>query len=218
MKSQCIALALIASSSITPCFAQASAPQRLRACAPPDLVAEGDTIKLFVFEKLTSRDEDWAKSREAKPASGSFALRSELSGEMTVGPDGFMFLPLLGNLKAAGVTPDAVSKSVGEKFREIFGHDASVNLTIFRRKPVFVVGYVKNPGRYDFMQGMTLMHAISVAGGVLRPSAPAVQAAGDAAKFFIAREDREGMVEQASAEALSPLCPGDLVRIMQPDQ
>ena len=215
MRLRQLGLLIFAYANIAPSLAYSSPAPSLAPCPSSELVGEGDTIKLFVFERIASRDEDWTKSREAQPAGSSFVLRSEVSGEMSVGADGFIFLPLLGNIKVAGASPASVSRDIGEKFKEIFGQEPRINLAIAHRKPVFVVGHVKNPGRYDYMQGMTLMHAVAVAGGVLR----SVQTSrgGEGQRYSIAREDREGMMEQAGADALSPLCPGDLVRIMQPD-
>jgi len=212
MKGDSVALCCMALVFAAPCFAQAPAGRRLSPCSAPGLITAGDTLKLFVFERTSSRDDDWTKSRDARPGATSFALRSDLSGDMGVGAEGFLFLPLLGAIKAAGFVPESVATTIGARFKEIFERDPMVNLTVLQRRPVFVVGYVKNPGRYDYMQGMTLMHGVAIAGGVVRPTMrPTLEAE---QKYLIARQNQEGVMEQAEAEALTPLCPGDLVRIV----
>ena len=198
--------------------AQGPTVPKLPACPASDLIGEGDAVKVYLFELTTTRDDEWAKSRQPQPATANFALRSELSGVLNVGADGFLFLPLLGSIKAAQLAPDALASAIGAKFKDTFGHDATVNLFISARRPIFIVGYVKNPGRYEFMQGMTLMHAVALAGGALRSTLPSDSLDEGRPKYAIARAHREGAPVQADAEALSPLCPGDLVRILRPDR
>ena len=187
-------------------------------CPVLGLVGSGDTIKLYLYEQASSRDDEWRSSRQVKPVMGSFALRSELSGDLHVSADGFLFLPLLGNIRAASLAPDALARAIVEKFRDTFGHEATVHLSISARKPIFIVGYVKNPGRYDFVQGMTLMHAIAVAGGAQRVSYPIDRVEKEQEKYAIARSDLGGLLVQMDAEALTPLCPGDLARVLRPDR
>ena len=208
--------ATLATSQIA--FAQAPSRLQLPACPASSLIGAGDTVKVFLFERTSSRDDEWTKSRQPQPATASFALRSELSGELNVSPEGFLFLPLLGNIKASSLAPDALARAIALKFRDTFGHEATVHLSISARKPIFIVGYVKNPGRYDFLQGMTLMHAIAMAGGAHRSSLPGYRPDEDHEKYAIAREVPEGLPVQVGVEALTPLCPGDLVRILQPDR
>jgi polysaccharide biosynthesis/export protein ExoF len=53
-------------------------------------------------------------------------------------------------------------------FRELTGRKGFVTAAVIERQPVYVLGPVKNPGSYKYALGMTVYHAIALAGGLDR--------------------------------------------------
>ncbi len=94
----------------------------------------------------------------------------ELSGEVLVGPDGFLRLPLIGSVMAAGLTLDELTarleKALGEYLREPRITIALKQFSPFARR-VYVLGAVKAPGAYSLPLGTasTVLDAITLAGG-----------------------------------------------------
>jgi polysaccharide biosynthesis/export protein ExoF len=90
-----------------------------------------------------------------------------ISGDFRVGPDGMLDLPLIDPVAAAGRTPSQIGRDVASALSEQLAlpepPDATVTLESYR--PVVVGGLVENPGQVEFTPGMTVRHAIALAGG-----------------------------------------------------
>ena len=92
---------------------------------------------------------------------------AEVSGDVTVRPDGMITLPLIRDIKAAGLTPDELADRIQTAMRE-FITDASVAVTVrqMNSRKVFITGEVAKPGAYPLASSMTVMQLIAVAGGL----------------------------------------------------
>jgi len=90
-----------------------------------------------------------------------------LSGSLLVRPDGMISMPLLGDVKASGATPLQLAAEITEKLRKFFQDPTvSVVLSQVNSKKVFLLGEVQKRGPVDLTSGMTLLQAISSAGGL----------------------------------------------------
>ena len=92
---------------------------------------------------------------------------ADVSGDVTVRPDGMITLPLIRDVRAAGLTPQALSARVQTALRE-FITDASVTVVVrqMNSRKVFITGEVAKPGAYPLVSTMTVMQLIAVAGGL----------------------------------------------------
>jgi polysaccharide biosynthesis/export protein len=90
---------------------------------------------------------------------------SRLSVE--VSNDGNISVPLLGNVKAAGLTQQQLRDELAEKWGEKYLQHPQVMLTIqdFKSRPVSVVGAVAKPGEYYLTGRRTLVEVLAMAGG-----------------------------------------------------
>jgi polysaccharide export outer membrane protein len=90
----------------------------------------------------------------------------ELSADVLVRPDGRISLPLLNDLSAAGMTPEqlaeAISKDAAKYVRDPV---ATVMVKEIHSRKVYVMGEVAKPGSFDLGNEMTVVEAISEAGG-----------------------------------------------------
>ncbi len=91
----------------------------------------------------------------------------DLSREgVVVRPDGKISLPLIGDVQAAGVTAEHLSKEITERYKEYKENPAvSVSVSAVNSYNVFVVGEVNAPGKYPLKSYATVLQAISLAGG-----------------------------------------------------
>jgi polysaccharide export outer membrane protein len=91
----------------------------------------------------------------------------EMSGDVTVRPDGMITLPLVRDIKAAGNTPDQLADAIQTALREYIT-DASVTVVVrqMNSRKVFITGEVAKPGAYPLTSTMTVMQLIAVSGGL----------------------------------------------------
>jgi polysaccharide biosynthesis/export protein ExoF len=120
---------------------------------------------------------------------GAGELRSPINGEYTVSPNGFVSLPLLGDVRALGLEPPALANDVSEKLQAklSLSERPITSIEIVQFRPFFVMGDLERPGEYAYRPGITALQAVSLAGGFYRASSPtpakaqrdAMQAAGE---------------------------------------
>jgi polysaccharide export outer membrane protein len=91
--------------------------------------------------------------------------RPDLSGTFLVGPQGTIALPLLGEVKAAGMTPSQLSRELSRKLSVFRAGDAVVTVAQYNSRKIFVVGEVVRPGKYAFPIIPSVWHVLSEAGG-----------------------------------------------------
>ena len=101
-----------------------------------------------------------------------FAVRvfgeESLSGDHQVAPDGTISFPLLGAVEVTGMEPTAVASKIETELRErdlLRNPHVSVYVRQYVSKRVSVVGAVADPGAFPLEPGMTVVQAISMAGG-----------------------------------------------------
>ena len=129
----------------------------------------GDRVNLSVFERAGREEDKWPNAGQRLPdLSRNFFQRPELSGEYVVQDDGTIALPFLKQVHAAGIPASDFETAVASRFEEVFHRGAFVSVIAVEHKPIFIVGPVKNPGTYKYTFGMTVLHAIALAGGTDR--------------------------------------------------
>ena len=91
----------------------------------------------------------------------------ELSQTAIIGPDGFVSLPLLGDIHAAGMTANQLAKDLGTRLGSyVVSAQVSVSVIDFRSRQVFVTGQVGKPGAYSLIAPTTVLQLIAQAGGL----------------------------------------------------
>jgi polysaccharide export outer membrane protein/exopolysaccharide production protein ExoF len=124
------------------------------AMAEEYLLGPQDKIRLKVYEWRASRDDifEW----------------KALNDEFIVGPDGMVSLPFAGAVRAEGRTAIELGEQIGERLKEHMqlsnAPDTSVEIIGFR--PVYVVGAVAQPGQFPYAPDLTVLQAVTLAGGL----------------------------------------------------
>ena len=90
----------------------------------------------------------------------------QLTGEFRVDDQGRIAMPLLGGVRAAGLSPQGLDQVISQELRRRnLLRDPSVSVEVLAYRPVFILGEVAKPGQYPFQPGMTVLTAVAVAGG-----------------------------------------------------
>lgn len=95
---------------------------------------------------------------------------ADLSGVYRVAPDGRIDFPLCGKVQVGGLTASLAADAITACLKAGFVRRPQVSVLVkeFNSKKVFVFGEVGKPGSYAYEEGMTIVHAISQSGGLLR--------------------------------------------------
>jgi polysaccharide export outer membrane protein len=93
----------------------------------------------------------------------------DFDASAVVRPDGRVTFPLVGDIQAAGFTPSELDSVVTQRFSEIvIDPDVSIIVKKYSEQLVFVLGEATRPGAYPLQRGMTLVGALSSAGGATK--------------------------------------------------
>lgn len=90
-----------------------------------------------------------------------------MSGTLLVRPDGKISMALLGDVQAAGLTPVQLGDQIADKLkRYIQNPNVTVRIDQIHSKVVYLLGEVGKKGPLEMTPGMTVLQAISSAGGI----------------------------------------------------
>lgn len=125
-----------------------------------------------------------------------------LSGEFSVNEDGSIRLPLVGNVQVDGLTEDELATRLKQTLEEGLLQRASVTVEIleFRSRPISVLGAVRTPGSLNFPGRLTLLEALTAAGGL---------AEGHGDSVHILRRASNGLVDQVTVSVSGLLVRAD---------
>jgi len=91
---------------------------------------------------------------------------TELTRTVPVRPDGKISLPLLNDVQAAGLTPTQLSTELTTELKKfITDPQVTVIVTQINSQRVYILGEMTRPGAYPLLPGMTVLQALSSAGG-----------------------------------------------------
>ena len=88
-----------------------------------------------------------------------------LTTETRVGGDGKISVPLLGVLEVKGLTVKETAELIAKRLADGFLKNPRVVIYITKYRNFFVSGEVKNPGGYPYEEGLTVLKAVTLAGG-----------------------------------------------------
>jgi len=90
----------------------------------------------------------------------------DYSGQYLVRPDGRISMPFIGEIVAAGKTPEELRKDVAERLTEwVKQPQVSVSLVAVKSKKYYINGEVLKPGEFDLIVPTTVMEGLVQAGG-----------------------------------------------------
>jgi len=89
----------------------------------------------------------------------------ELSTETTVSGHGTIKFPFLGEIRVAGMTVKEVEEDLTEKLEAGYLKNPKVTVSILQYRNFYVSGEARSPGAFSYREGITVLKAITLAGG-----------------------------------------------------
>ena len=130
----------------------------------------------------------------------------DLSGEFDVNDQGVVALPLIGQVSLTGKTISEAEQLIADRYGKDYLINPRVNVEVLNYRPFFILGEVKTPGSYPFVNGMTVINAVALAGGYT-PRA-------NHDRIYIKRASSPTAGEQPVQEDGAVL-PGDVIRVSE---
>jgi polysaccharide export outer membrane protein len=163
--------ALAIAATAVPCAAQAQ-PARPTSAAPAQMPARTAAPPPVVAAPGVNLPPEYTIGAD-DVLSIVFWRDKELTGDVTVRPDGKVSLPLLNDVQASGLTPAQLKDRIVEESKK-YVEDPNVTVVVkeIKSRKVFITGEVRKPGPYLLTGAMTVLQMISIAGGLKKPADP----------------------------------------------
>jgi polysaccharide export outer membrane protein len=87
-----------------------------------------------------------------------------LTGPYVVGAQGTIAYPLVGDVRAAGLTVAEFTEALRVALSE-YVRTPNVSVEVTNYRPFFILGEVQRPGSYPYLVDLTVMNAVATAGG-----------------------------------------------------
>ncbi|MFN4140740.1 SLBB domain-containing protein [Aestuariivirga sp.] len=109
---------------------------------PAEIFAEGDVLKITAYD------------------------REDITGTYAVQPGPLLSLPLIGTVSLENQGLRRLETELAKAWENRLGTPMSITIEFAERAPFYVVGAVNSPGAYPYRNGMTVLQAIAVSGGI----------------------------------------------------
>ena len=171
-----------AATILTACAGGANAPPEAPVSVTPGAyrLGAGDDMRVIVFGQ------------------------EQLSGQFKVDGSGQISLPLIGDIRAQGRTARELEQDITTRLADGYVRDPRISVQVMTFRPFFILGEVKSPGQYAYVDGMTAVTAVALAGGFT----------------YRARQDHVLVTRGSDAQKVerrapvsTPVLPDDVVRV-----
>jgi protein involved in polysaccharide export with SLBB domain len=128
----------------------------------------------------------------------------DLGGDFQIDDGGFIRLPLIGQVRATGLSPRELEDRIAAALGDGYLNQPRVNVEVTDYRPFYIVGEVNKPGQYAYVNDMTALNAVALGGGY-------TVKASDSSVYI--RREREKEEQRFPADATTKIHPGDVVRV-----
>jgi polysaccharide export outer membrane protein len=128
----------------------------------------------------------------------------DLSGDFTIDGSGYVRLPLVGEVRAAGYTSQQLEGAIANAMSGGYLKSPRVAVEVSIYRPFYIIGAVNRPGQYPYVEHMNALNAVALAGGFLPTAVESV--------VFIRREGSNSE-EEVPVDRTTPIYPGDVVKV-----
>ncbi len=91
--------------------------------------------------------------------------QQNLSRVYSVDGSGYISMPLLGSVKARGLTTRQLAAVITQQLGAEYVKNPKVSVEVQTYRPFYILGEVQSAGQYPFVSGMTVENAVAIAQG-----------------------------------------------------
>ena len=132
--------------------------------------------------------------------------QADLTGEYTLDGNGRFTMHLIGKVSATGLTPTELEALLVSKLKPDYLVNPRVSVRVQNFRPFYIIGEVKSPSSYDYVNGMTYLTAVAIAGGF-------TYRAKKGHVYVVRSDDPER--DEIKLDVNEKVRPGDIIRIAE---
>lgn len=132
--------------------------------------------------------------------------QADLTGDYVLDGDGRFSMPLIGTVNASGLTPAELAEHIINRLKPDYLINPRVSVEVSNYRPYFLVGEVQSTGSFAYVEGITYLTAIAMAGGY------SYRAKKDVV-FVIRAGDPEQ--KELKLDVNEKVRPGDIIRVAE---
>ena len=173
---------------------------------------------LLVILMLFGSAPSWAQSDSTVEADVSYRLgagdqlqidvfnQADLTGEYTLDGNGRFTMHLIGQVDAVGKTPNQLEALLISKLKPDYLVNPRISVRVQSYRPFYIIGEVNSPSSYAYVNGMTYLTAVAIAGGfTYRAKKDHV--------YVVRGSDLDG--KERKLDVNEKVHPGDIIRIAE---
>ena len=132
--------------------------------------------------------------------------QEDLTGEYILDGNGRFTMHLIGKVEAAGLTPTELENLLVSKLKPDYLVNPRVSVKMENFRPFYIMGEVKKPASYNYVDGMTYLTAVAIAGGYTYR--------GKKNHVYVVRGN-DPECEELKLDVNSKVQPGDIIRVAE---
>lgn len=129
---------------------------------------------------------------------------SDLSGQFEISGSGQIAFPLVGKVRATGLSLRQLEQEITRMLMDGYLKKPRVNVEVVNYRPFYILGEVKRPGSYSYVNGMTVLNAVALGGGFTYRA--------QKGRMTITRGDDQNE-ENRPVKPEDVVLPGDIIRV-----
>lgn len=130
-----------------------------------------------------------------------------LSGDFTVDPTGMVTLPLIGRVGVKGCSIEQTRQIISDQYENGYLLHPNLSVEVKALAPIFIIGEVRTPGRFEFETGMTVLKATALAGGfTYRANQKSIK---------VLRKANDGSAKRVELSPEAVVKPGDILTVKE---
>lgn len=133
--------------------------------------------------------------------------QKDMTGEYLVDGSGMLSFPLIGQIRAGGLTAAGLESEITSKLKPDYLKDPKVSVVVLTYRPFYIVGEVKTPGSYPYVSGMSVINAVALAGGFTYRAKEG--------SFYVDRAGKNGKKTRIDAGPDTSVQPGDVITVRE---
>lgn len=130
----------------------------------------------------------------------------DLTGDYVLDGEGRFSMPLIGTIAASGLTPEEVASRIIDRLKPDYLVNPRVSVEVSNYRPYFLIGEVKTTGSFPYVEGISYLTAIAMAGGY------SYRAKKEIVYVTRAGDDES---EELKLDVNEKVQPGDIIRVAE---
>lgn len=136
----------------------------------------------------------------------SVSNQDELTGEYTISGSGRISMPFIGSVMANGLTVADLQQRIVSKLKPDYLKNPRVSIEVLNYRPFYIIGEVRKPSSYPYVDGMTYLNAVAIAGGFTYRAKKS---------YAMVRNNDDPDAKEIKVDMYMKVKPGDVIRIKE---